>query len=91
MKKQLFFNYRKQCKLAHEAKLNPYTLKLGQVTINFVWTESSQTKELFECMVIVYHNKPLVQRISSSHLFTDEALYRLVREAEKYALSEGNV
>ena len=85
-KKQLFFNYRKQCKLAHEAKLNPYTLKLdGQVTINFVWTED--TKYTYECMVIVYHNKPLVQRISSSHLFTDEALYRLVREAERYALN----
>ena len=85
-KKQLFFNYRKQCKLAYEAKLNPYTLKLdGQVTINFVWTED--TKYTYECMVIVYHNKPLVQRISSSHLFTDEALYRLVREAERYALN----
>lgn len=87
-KKQLFFNYRKQCKLAYESELNPYTLKLGgQVTINFVWTESSQTKELFECMVIVYHNKPLVQRISNSDIFTDEALYRLVREAERYALN----
>lgn len=88
-KKQLFFNYRKQCKLAYESKLNPYTIKLdGQVTINFVWTESSQTKELFECMVIVYHNKPLVQRISNSDIFTDEALYRLVREAERYALNK---
>lgn len=86
-KKQLFFNYRKQCKIAYDAQLNPYTLKLdGQVTINFVWTKD--TKYTYECMVIVYHNKPLVQRISSSHLFTDEALYRLVREAEKYALSE---
>lgn len=86
-KKQLFFTYRKQCKLAYESKLNPYTLKLdGNITINFVWTED--TKYTYECMVIVYHNKSLVQRISSSHLFTDEALYRLVREAEKYALSE---
>jgi hypothetical protein len=85
-KKQLFFNYRQQCKLAYESKLNPYTLKLGgNVTINFVWTED--TKYTYECMVIVYHNKPLVQRISSSHLFTDEALYRLVREAERYALN----
>ena len=88
-KKQLFFNYRKQCKLAYEANLPAEPLQLGgQVTVTFTWTESSQTKELFECMVIVYHNKPLVQRISNSDIFTDEALYRLVREAEKYALSE---
>jgi hypothetical protein len=91
-KKQLFSQYRKQCILAHEANVQLEPLQLGgQVTISFVWTESSQTKETFECMVIVYHNKPLVQRISSSHLFTDEALYRLVREAEKYALSQANI
>lgn len=86
-KKQLFAQYRKQCILAHEANVQLDPLKLGgQVTISFTWTESSQTKDLFECMVIVYHNKPLVQRISNSDVFTDEALYRLVREAEKYAL-----
>ena len=89
-KKQLFFNYRKQCILAYEAGVKPDSLKLaGNVTVDFNWTEDSQSKDTYECMIIVYHNKPLVQRISSSHVFTDEALYRLVREAERYALNEG--
>ena len=88
-KKQLFFNYRKQCKLAYESKLNPYTLKFdGQVTINFVWTESSQTKDLFECMVIVYHHKPLVQRISNSDVFPTDVLYHLACNAEKWAICD---
>ena len=91
-KKQLFCNYRKQCILAHEANVQLDPLELGgQVTISFIWTESSQTKDLFECMVIVYHHKPLVQRISNSDVFTTDALYRLACEAEKYALCEGNV
>lgn len=84
-KKQLFFNYRKQCKLAYEANLPAEPLQLGgQVTISFVWTESSQTKETFECMVIVYHHKPMIQRISNSDVFSTDALYRLACEAEKY-------
>ena len=92
-KKQLFCNYRKQCILAHEAGVHPDPLQLGgQVTISFVWTESSQTKDLFECMVIVYRNRPLVQRISNSDTFTTDVLYRLACEAEKYALAQvGNV
>lgn len=91
-KKQLFAQYRKQCILAHEANVQPDSLKLGgQVTISFVWTESSQTKDTFECMVIVYRHKLLVQRISNSDVFTTEALYRLACEAEEYALCEGNV
>ena len=91
-KKQLFAQYRKQCILAHEAGVQPDPLKLGgQVTISFVWTESSQTKDLFECMVIVYHHKPLIQRISNSDVFTTDVLYRLACEAEKHALASGNV
>lgn len=86
-KKQLFAQYRKQCILAHQANVQPNPLELGgQVTISFVWTESSQTKNTFECMVIVYHHKPMVQRISNSDVFTTDALYRLACEAEKYAL-----
>ena len=85
-KKQLFCNYRQQCILAHEADVQLDPLQLGgQVTISFVWTESSQTKELFECMVIVYHHKPLVQRISNSNVFPDHVLYHLARNAEEYA------
>lgn len=87
-KKQLFHKYREQCILAHQANVQPDQLELGgQVTISFTWTESSQTKDTFECMVIVYRHKPIVQRISNSDVFTDEALYRLVREAERYALN----
>lgn len=84
-KKQLFAQYRKQCILAHKANIQPEPLKLGgQVTVTFTWTESSQTKDTFECMVIVYRHKPLVQRISNSDVFTTDALYRLACEAEKY-------
>lgn len=91
-KKQLFSQYRKQCILAHEANVQPDPLELGgQVTISFTWTKDEHTKNTYECMVVVYHRKPLVQRISSSHIFTTEALYRLVCEAEKYALSQANV
>lgn len=87
-KKQLFAQYRRQCILAHEANVYPDPLQLGgQVTISFSWTESEQTKDTFECMVIVYHNKPLVQRISNSDVFTTEALYRLACEAEKHSLA----
>lgn len=87
-KKQLFAQYRKQCILAHEANVQLDPLELGgQVTISFVWTESSQTKDTFECMVIVYHNKPLVQRISNSDVFTNDTLYRLACEAERHALN----
>lgn len=86
-KKQLFCNYRKQCILAHEAGVKPESLKLsGNISIDFNWTESTQTKDIFECMIIVYHSKPLVQRISNSDIFTTEALYRLACEAEKWAL-----
>ena len=88
-KKRLFCDYRKMCILAYEAGVKPDSLKLaGNITVDFNWTEDPETKDTFECMVIVYHNKPLVQRISSSHLFTDEALYRLACEAEKWALFE---
>lgn len=88
-KKQLFAQYRKQCMLAHEAGVKPDSLKLaGDVTVDFNWTESEQTKDTFECMIIVYRRKPLVQRISNSDVFTDEALYRLACEAEKHALYE---
>ena len=88
-KKQLFAQYRKQCILAHEANIQLDPLQLGgQVTISFVWTESSQTKDTFECMVIVYRHKPMVQRISNSDVFTTDALYRLAREAERYALNK---
>lgn len=87
-KKQLFAQYRKQCILAQEANVQPNPLILGgQVTISFTWTESSQTKDTFECMVIVYRHKPLVQRISNSDVFTTDVLYRLACEAEKYALA----
>ena len=87
-KKQLFAQYRKQCILAREANVQPNPLILGgQVTISFTWTESSQTKDTFECMVIVYRHKPLVQRISNSDVFTTDVLYRLACEAEKYALA----
>lgn len=90
-KKQLFAQYRKQCILAHEAGIQPDPLQLGgNITINFNWTESTQTKERFECMIIVYHNKPMVQRISNSDIFTNEALYRLACEAEKHALCQAN-
>ena len=75
------------CILAHEADVQPEPLKLGgQVTISFTWTESSQTKDLFECMVIVYHHKPLVQRISNSDVFPTDVLYHLACNAEKWAL-----
>lgn len=90
-KKQLFAQYRKQCILAHEANVQLDPLELGgQVTINFVWTESSQTKETFECMVIVYHHKPLVQRISNSDVFPTDVLYHLACNAEKWALQNAN-
>lgn len=86
-KKQLFAQYRKQCILAREANVQLEPLELGgQVTINFVWTESSQTKDFFECMVIVYHHKPLVQRISNSGVFPTDVLYHLACNAEKWAL-----
>ena len=86
-KKQLFALYRNQCILAPQANVQPDPLELGgQVTISFTWTESSQTKDTFECMVIVYHHKPMVQRISNSDVFTTDSLYRLACEAEKYAL-----
>ena len=85
-KKQLFAQYRKQCILAYEAGIKPDSLKLGgQVTIDFNWTEDSQTKDTYECMIIVYRNKPLVQRISNSNIFSDSILYRLACEAEEYA------
>lgn len=91
-KKQLFAQYRKQCILAHQANVQPDPLELGgQVTISFVWTESSQTKDTFECMVIVYRHKPMVQRISNSDVFSTDVLYHLACNAEKYALCEGNV
>lgn len=91
-KKQLFHNYREQCILAHQANVQPDPLEFGgQVTISFVWTESSQTKDTFECMVIVYHHKPMVQRISNSDVFSTDVLYHLACNAEKYALCEGNV
>ena len=92
-KKQLFAQYRKQCILAYEAGIKPDSLKLGgQVTIDFNWTEDPKTQESYECMIIVYRNKPLVQRISNSDTFTTDALYRLACEAEKYALAQdGNV
>lgn len=91
-KKQLFCNYRKQCILAHEAGVKPDSLKLGgQVTIDFNWTEDTQTKDTYECMIIVYRNRPLVQRISNSDVFTTDALYRLACEAEKFALASVNV
>lgn len=87
-KKQLFCNYRKQCILAYEASIKPDSLKLGgNVTIDFNWTEDTQTKDTYECMIIVYRNKPLVQRISNSDVFTTDALYRLACEAEKFALA----
>lgn len=88
-KKQLFAQYRKQCILAHEAGVKPDSLKLaGDVTVDFNWTESDpKTNEPYECMVIVYHNKPLVQRVSNSNTFTTETLYRLACEAERYALN----
>lgn len=89
-KKRLFCDYRDMCILAHEAGVHPDPLELGgQVTISFVWTESSQTKELFECMVIVYRHKPLVQRISNSDVFPTDVLYHLACNAEKWALSQG--
>lgn len=84
-KKQLFAQYRKQCILAYESNVQLDPLKLGgNVTINFNWTEDERTKDTYECMIVVYHNKPLVQRISNSNIFTTEALYRLACEAEKY-------
>lgn len=87
-KKQLFAQYREQCILAHEANVHPDPLELGgQVTISFTWTESSQTKDTFECMVIVYRHKLVVQRISNSDVFTTDTLYRLACEAERYALN----
>lgn len=88
-KKQLFHNYRKQCILAYEANLPAESLQLGgQVTVTFTWAESAQTKERFECMVIVYHHKPLVQRISNSDVFPTDVLYHLACNAEKWALYE---
>lgn len=91
-KKRLFCDYRKMCILAYEAGVTPDSLKLGgDVSIDFNWTEDTKTNERFECMIIVYRNKPLVQRISNSDVFTTDALYRLAREAEKYALESGNV
>jgi hypothetical protein len=91
-KKQLFAQYRKQCILAYDAGIKPDSLKLsGNVTIDFNWTESEQTKDTFECMIIVYHNRPLVQRISNSDTFTTDTLYKLACEAEKYALANSNV
>lgn len=86
-KKQLFCKYRETCILAYEAGIKPDSLKLaGDVTIDFNWIEDTQTKETFECMIIVYRRKPMVQRISNSDTFTNEALYRLACEAERYAL-----
>lgn len=88
-KKQLFAQYRKQCLASQELNLKPDQLKLGgNVTIDFVWTSDPKTNEPYESMVIVYHNKPLVQRISNSNTFTTEALYRLACEAERYALNK---
>lgn len=75
------------CILAYEAGVKPDSLKLGgNITIDFNWTESEHTKDTYECMIIVYHNKPLVQRISNSNIFSDSMLYRLACEAEEYAL-----
>lgn len=88
-KKQLFHNYRKQCVLAREINIHPDQLKIGgKVTIDFIWTSDPKTNEPYESMVIVYHNKPLVQRISNSNTFTTDTLYRLACEAERYALNE---
>lgn len=88
-KKQLFAQYRKQCILAYEAGVKPDSLKLaGNITIDFNWTEDSQSKDTYECMIIVYRHKPLVQRISNSNTFTTDTLYRLACEAERYALNE---
>lgn len=88
-KKQLFCNYRETCILAYDAGVKPDSLKLaGDVTVDFNWTESTQTKERFECMIIVYRRKPMVQRISNSDVFTTDALYRLACEAERYALDK---
>lgn len=87
-KKQLFRNYRKQCIIAKEVNVPLESLKLGgNVTIDFIWTSDSKTNEHYECMVIVYHNNHIVQRISNSNTFTTEALYRLACEAERYALN----
>lgn len=88
-KKQLFHNYRKQCIIAKEVNVPLESLKLGgKVTIDFIWTSDPKTNEPYECMVIVYHNNHIVQRISNSNTFTTEALYRLACEAERYALDE---
>lgn len=90
-KKQLFAQYRKQCLLAYEAGVKPDSLKLaGNITIDFNWTEDPQTKDTFECMIIVYHNKPLVQRVSNSDIFSTDVLYHLACNAEKWALFEKN-
>lgn len=87
-KKQLFAQYRKQCLISQELNIKPDSLKLGgNVTIDFTWTDDPKTNEPYECMVIVYHNKPLVQRINDSNTFTTETLYRLACEAERYALN----
>lgn len=88
-KKQLFCNYRKQCLLAYEAGVKPDSLKLaGNITVDFNWTEDTQSKDTYECMVIVYHHKPLVQRISNSDVFSTDVLYHLACNAEKWALFE---
>lgn len=87
-KKQLFHNYRKQCIISKEMNIYPDSLILGgNISIDFTWTEDPKTKDTYECMIIVYHNKPLVQRISNSNTFTTETLYRLACEAERYALN----
>lgn len=93
-KKQLFAQYRRQCLSAYgtDVHVQPDPLELGgQIIVTFTWTDDPKTNEAYECMIIVYKNKPLVQRISISNIFTTGTLYRLACEAEKYALCEGNV
>lgn len=87
-KKQLFAQYRKQCRISKEMNIYPDSLILGgSISIDFTWTDDPKTNETYECMVIVYHNNPLVQRISNSNTFTTETLYRIACEAERYALN----
>lgn len=86
-KKQLFAQYRRQCLNAYGTDAQPDPLELGgQITVTFTWMYDSKANNTYECMIIVYKNKPLVQRISLSHIFATGTLYRLACEAEKYAL-----
>lgn len=86
-RKSAFYRCRDLCINAYESDVSPVKFKLdGNVTIYFEWAEDTKTQDTYECMIIEYGNKPLVQRISNSHVFPTELLYHIACSAESYAL-----